>query len=187
MANKVLFGFSDLYIGTYGVGDDGTVTMGAPYHQAGAVGFSPSADSNNNVFYADNMEYYTSISVGAIEGDLEVAMFDDAFKTQFLGYAELSDGGLAQVKNATKPNVYIAFEVQGDAEKRRVIFYNGSLGDISREYATTEDSIEPQTESIGVSFAGDNKTGVRMATYKPTDAGYANLFTSPAAPALKTE
>ena len=32
MANKVLFGFSDLYIGTYTVGAGGTVTMGTPYH-----------------------------------------------------------------------------------------------------------------------------------------------------------
>ena len=44
MANKVLFGFSDLYIGTYTV-SGGTVTMGTPYHQAGAVGFSPEAQS----------------------------------------------------------------------------------------------------------------------------------------------
>ena len=123
-------------------------------------------------------------SDGAIEGDLEVAMFDDAFKTQFLGYQTLTDGGLAQVKGATKPNVYIAFEVQGDAEKRRVIFYNGSLGAITREYATTEDSVEPQTESISVSFAGDNETGVTMATYKPADSGYDTLFTNPSAPAL---
>ena len=41
MANKVLFGFSDLYVGTYTVAEDGTVTLGTPYHQAGAVGFSP--------------------------------------------------------------------------------------------------------------------------------------------------
>ena len=111
-------------------------------------------------------------------------MFDDAFKTQFLGYRAMADGGLAQVKGATKPNVYIAFEVQGDAEKRRVIFYNGSFGAITREYATTEDSVDPQTESISVSFAGDNATGVTMATYKPGDTGYSTLFTAPTAPAF---
>ena len=183
MANKVLFGFSDLYIGTYTV-SGGTVTMGTPYHQAGAVGFSPEAQSDQSTFYADNIPYYVTYSDGAIDRDLEVAMVDDAFKTQFLGYQTLTDGGLAQVKGATKPNVYIAFEVQGDAEKRRVIFYNGSLGSITREYATTEDSVEPQTESISVSFAGDNATGVTMATYKPADSGYDTLFTNPSAPAL---
>ena len=184
MANKVEFGISNLHIGTYTVGTGGTVTLGTPYHQAGAVSFSPEENSEQNTFYADNIAYWSGYSGGTIEGDLEVAMFDDAFKTQFLGYQTLTDGGLAQVKGATKPNVYIAFEVQGDAEKRRVIFYNGSLGAITREYATTEDSVEPQTESISVSFAGDNATGVTMATYKPADSGYDTLFTNPSAPAL---
>lgn len=182
--NKVLFGFSDLYIGTYTVGDGGTVTMGTPYHQAGAVGFSPSGSNDRNDFYADNIAYYSTFSEAPIEGDLEVAMFDDTFKTQFLGYRVLADGGLAMVKGAVKPNVYIAFEIQGDQEARRVIFYNGTLGDISREYATTEENAEPQTATIPTSFAGDNATGVKMAVYKPGDSGYSTLFTAPAAPAF---
>lgn len=184
MANKVLFGFSDLYIGTYTVAQNGTVTMGAPYHQPGAVGFSPAANSDRNDFYADNIAYYTTYGNNAYEGDLVVAMFDDAFKTQFLGYVQLADGGLARVKNAAKPNVYIAFEVQGDFEKRRIIFYNGSLGDISREYATIEETTTPQTESIPVTFFGDNETGVTKVVYKESDAGFATLFTAPPAPTL---
>lgn len=184
MANKVLFGFSDLYIGTYTVGEGGAVTMGTPYHQKGAVGFSPSISSDKNDFYADNIAYYTSYGSGTYEGDLTVAMFDDEFKKQFLGYVELEDGGLAKIKNAVKPSVFIAFEVQGDQEARRVIFYNGTLGDITREYGTIEENREPQTESISTTFAGDNATGITKVTYKPGDAGYATLFTNPPAPAL---
>lgn len=184
MANKVLFGFSDLYIGTYTVGAGGTVTMGTPYHQAGAVGYSPEASDDQSIFYADNSAYYTVYGNGSYEGDLEVAMFDDAFKTDFLGYVVLTDGGLAEVKNATKPNVYIAFEIQGDESARRVIFYNGTLGSITREYATTEETVEPTTETIPVSFVGDNETGIVMVTYEEGDTGYATLFTNPPAPAL---
>lgn len=183
MANKVLFGFSDLYIGTY-ADNGGTVTLGSPYHQAGAVGFSPEANDDTSVFYADNTAYYTTMGNGALEGDLEVAMFDDAFKTQFLGYVELDDGGLAQIKNPTKPSVYIMFEVQGDESARRVIIYNGTLGDISREYSTTEETAEPVTETIPTSFVGDNGTGITMVTYEKGDAGYATLFTNPPTPAL---
>lgn len=184
MANKVLFGFSDLYIGTYEVSSGGVVTLGTPYHQAGAVGYSPEASDDQNIFYADNVAYYTSYGNGSYEGDLEVAMFDDAFKTQFLGYVTLTDGGLAEVKNATKPSVYIAFEVQGDDAARRVIFYNGSLGAITREYATTEETAEPTTESIPVSFVGDNGTGIVMVTYEEGDTGYDTLFTNPPVPTL---
>lgn len=184
MANKVEFGISNLYIGTYTVAANNTVTLGTPYHQAGAVSFSPEAKTEQNVFYADNIAYWSGYSGGTLEGDLEVAMFDDAFKTQFLGYVTLTNGGLASVKNATKPNVYIAFQVEGDAESRRVILYNCSLGAITREYSTIEESKEPVTETIAVTCIGDNATGVTMAVLDSGASGYATLFTSPTAPAI---
>jgi phi13 family phage major tail protein len=184
MANKVEFGISQLHVGTYTVASDGTVTLGTPYHQAGAVSFSPEAQTEQNTFYADNIAYWSGYSGGTLEGDLEVAMFDDAFKTQFLGYVTLTNGGLAAVKNATKPNVFIAFQVEGDAESRRIILYNCSLGSIAREYATIEDTKEPATETLGVTCTGDNNTGVTMAVLKPGDSGYDTLFTAPTAPAI---
>ena len=100
MANKVEFGISQLHVGTYTV-SNGTVTLGTPYHQAGAVSFSPEENSEQNTFYADNIAYWSGYSGGTIEGDLEVAMFDDDFKQNFLGYKKLTSGGLANVKNAT--------------------------------------------------------------------------------------
>lgn len=186
MANKVLFGISNIYVGTYTVADDSTVTLGTPYHQAGAVSFSPAPQGDKNDFYADNIVYWSGYSGGTFEGDLEVAMFDDAFKTQFLGYRTLTTGGLAVVKNAVKPNVYIAFEVDGDVEKRRVIFYNCALGNITRNYTTITENKEPATETLSVTVTGDNATGVTMATFKPADTGYSTLFTAPTAPAIAT-
>lgn len=183
MANKVEFGISNLYVGTYSVDTTGSVTMGTPYHQAGAVSFSPEEQSESNNFYADNVIYWSGYTGGTFEGDLEVAKFDDTFKTQFLGYISKGDGGLAVVKNAVKPKVYIAFQVEGDAESRRIIMYNCSLGGITREYATEEDSIEPATETIAVTVAGDNKSGVSMVAYGQTASGYSTLFTNPPAPA----
>ena len=184
MANKVEFGISNLYVGTYTVAaTNGAVTMGTPYHQAGAVSFSPEEQSESNNFYADNVIYWSGYTGGTFEGDLEVAKFDDTFKTQFLGYVQkASDGGLAVVKNATKPKVYIAFQVEGDSESRRIIMYNCSLGGITREYATEEESIEPATETIAVTVAGDNKTGISMVSYNQATSGYSTLFTNPPAP-----
>lgn len=185
MANKVLFGISNLHVGTY-TDENGTVTLGTPYHQKGAVSMSPDEQSEKTAFYADNIEYYASFSGGTFDGTLEVAMFDDAFKTQFLGYKALKSGGLALVKNSIKPKVYIAFEVEGDAEKRRVIFYNCEFGAISREYSTIEETKEPNTASIDFTASGDNNSGVTMATFKPTDSGYETLFSAPTAPEIAT-
>lgn len=186
-SNKVLFGFSELYIGTYEVANDGTVTMGSPYHQKGAVGLNVEENEDKNTFHADNIAYYTSYAGGSYEGDLTVAKFDDAFRTAFLGYVTLDDGGLAQIKGAIKPNIYVAFQVEGDAKSRRVIFYNGTLGSIKREYSTIEDTKEPVTESISVTFTGDNATGITKVTYNEGDPGYETLFTNPPAPTLPSE
>ena len=182
MANKVEFGISNLHIGTYTVDTSGNVTLGTPYNQPGAVSFSPEEQSEQNTFYADNIAYWSGYSGGTMEGDLEVAKFDDAFKTQFLGYTAKTDGGLALVKGATKPNVYIAFEVDGDTEKRRVILYNASFGGITREFSTIEESKEPATETIAVTVAGDNKTGVTMVSYNQSATGYSTLFINPPVP-----
>lgn len=184
MANKVEYGISQLHICTYTVGENNAVTLGTPYHQRGAISFSAETNQEQNNFYADNVTYWSGYSGESIEGDLEVAMFDDAFKTQFLGYRTLTNGGLANVKNAIKPSVAIFFQVEGDSESRRVALYNCTLGAISREYSTVEENIEPTTETIPVTVVGDNKAGVTMAVFKPADSGYATLFTAPTAPEI---
>ena len=182
MANKVEFGISNLYVGTYTEGTSGAVTMGTPYHQAGAVSFSPEESSERNVFHADNTEYYVTYTGGTFEGDLEVALFDDKFKKDFLGYLQKADGGIAQVKNATKPKVYIAFQVEGDDKSRRVIMYNCTFGAITREFSTTEENTEPATETIAVSVTGNSVNGVSMVSYLEGVTGYSTLFTNPPAP-----
>ena len=183
MANKVEFGISNLHVGTY-TEADGAITMGTPYHQKGAVSFEPEQDSEDNVAYADDIAYWSEYTEGTFSGDLTVMIFDDEFKTQFLGYVRTNKGGLGQVKNATKPNTYVAFEVKGDVEKRRVIFYNCSLGAIGRSYETIEESKEPVNETLPITCTGDNISGLNMEVLKPGDAGYDTLFTNPTAPGL---
>lgn len=185
--NKVEFGISNLHVGAWNVSDQGVVTLGTPYHQNGAISFSPEQDSNENVAYADDIAYWSEYTDGPFSGDLVAMLFDDEFKTQFMGYRRLTNGGLANVKNAVKSNVYVAFEIKGDKEKRRAIFYNCSLGAINRSYETIEEEKTPANETLPITCIGDNATCVTMATLKPGDAGYDTLFTAPTAPELASD
>lgn len=182
--NKVEFGLSNLYVGTYTVAAGGTVTLGTPYHQAGAVSLSLDAESDSNDFYADNVKYWSGFTDNGFTGSIEVAKFDSDFKTQFLGYRTLTDGGVAQVKGATKPMCYVCWQAEGDVEARRCIMYGVSLGAIAREFSTIEESKEPVTETIDITVTGDNGTGIVMTSYKPADTGYATLFSNPPVPEL---
>lgn len=184
--NKVEFGLSELHIGTYSVASDGTVTLGTPYHQKGAISLQLDAESNSNDFYADNVKYWSGFSDNGFTGSIEVAKFDTDFKTQFLGYKILAGGGVAAIKGAIKPDVYVSFQTEGDVESRRCIMYGVSLGAIGREYSTIEESKEPVTETIDITVTGDNGTGIVVTSYKPSDSDYATLFTNPPVPVLPT-
>ena len=184
MANKVEFGISNLYFCTYTVAANGTVTLGTPLAVPGAVSLELEAEGDENTFYADNGKYWAKYSDNGFSATIEVANFSDEFKKEFMGYIELDDGGVAQLKGVNKPSVAIMFQSEGDTEARRGILYNVSLGNITRSYTTTEDSIEVDTESLDATVVGDNATKIVRASYKPGDSGYDTLFTNPPVPAL---
>lgn len=182
--NKVVFGISNLHFGTYTVSDQGEVTLGPPYHLPGTVNMSLDAESEQNVFHADNVAYWTGYSDNGYTGTLENALFTDDFKTQFMNFIELDDGGIAQIKGMQSKPVYIMFQSEGDQESRRGILYNVSLGQINRKYATTEDTIEPQTATLDFTVSGDNGTGIVQVCYPKSSETYDTMFDTPPVPAL---
>lgn len=182
--NKVMFGVSNLYFGTYTVNDQGSVVLGTPMHVPGTVNISLEAESEENKFYADNRVFWSGYSDNGYSGEVENALFDDDFKIAFMNYIQLDDGGIAQIKGQQNKAVYMMFQADGDAENRRMILYNISLGQITREHATTEDSTEPQTATLPFTVNGDNGTGITRVSYAPKDAVYNTMFTTPPVPAL---
>lgn len=182
--NKVRFGLSEIHVGLYTEGANGTVTMGAPFAQKGAVSLTLDPETAESVFYADNEKYYVQNKDNGFTGELETAKFDDEFKTTFLNYVAMTGGGVGQVKTMSTKKVYIAFQVEGDVKARRTILYNVDLGQITFNHSTTEDTNEPQTESLPITVIGDNKTGLVKASFEDGDTQYSTLFTQPAAPAL---
>lgn len=185
--NKVVFGVSNLHFCTYDVDQNGDVTLGKPMHIPGTVNISMDSDSEENKFYADNVVYWAGYSDNGYSGEIENALFDDDFKTTFLNYVELDDGGIAQIKGMQNKAVAMMFQIEGDVEARRGILYNVSLGHITREYATVEDSIEPQTATLSFTASGDNGTGIIRVAYGEDSAVYNTIFATPPVPALPAQ
>lgn len=183
-ANKVEFGLSNLHFCTYTVNDVGEVTLGSVIAVPGAVNLTLEPQGDENVFHADNTTYWSRFSDNGYSGSIEVAKFPDAFKKAFLGYIDLDDGGVGQLKGYNKPSVCVMFQSEGDAEARRGILYNVSLGNINRSHTTTEDNIEVDTETIDINVVGDNGTKLTQVGYGRDAAGYNTLFTAPPVPTL---
>lgn len=185
--NKVEYGLKNVHVGTYTVNEStGVVTMGTPYKLPGAVKLALDPETEEIKSYADDVVYYSDYSDNGFSGSLEMMRFPDEYKLKFCGFIELDDGGIAQSKYATLPKLYIAFEGDGDAEKRRGILYNVSASVPKREHATREGSKEPVTESCDLIVTGDNATGLTRVYYPQSADGYDTLFKNPPAPALPT-
>lgn len=185
--NKVMFGISNVHFGTYSVADNGTVTLGTPVKVPGTVNMTLEPESEEVVFYADNRKYWTTYSDNGYTGELENALFDEAFKKTFLGYRDFPGGGIAEVKGAQRPKVYMCFQAEGDIDARRAIVYNVTLGKINREHATTEDTTEPGTATLPFTVSGDEGTNITRVEFKPGDDNYDTLFTTPPVPELPDE
>ena len=182
--NKVRFGLSNLYFGTYTVAANGTVTLGSPVKVPGAVSLNLDPETEETVFWADNVKYYVTNADNGFTGEVEVAAFNDDFKTTFMNYVALTDGGIAQIKGMDNQTCYMMFQSEGDAQSRRGILYNVTLGQISRSYQTTEGTKEPQTATLSITVVGDNETGITRASYTEDATGYSTLFSAPPVPNL---
>ena len=141
MANKVKFGLKNVYYSVITVDADGVTTFGTPVAIKGAVNLSLSASGDTNNFYADDMKYWSGTSNNGYEGDLEIALIPDSFKTDVLGFTLTAEGGILETGDEKAKNFALLYEINGDVERRRFIDYHCTATRPSAEASTTEDSI----------------------------------------------
>ena len=79
--NKVRFNLKNVYFSKLTVGESGTPTYATPEHIPGAVSISMSPEGDTTPFYADGIQYYTSVANNGYSGDLEMALIPDSFRT----------------------------------------------------------------------------------------------------------
>lgn len=153
MANKVKYGLSNVYYAKATIASDGSATYATPVPMLGAVNLSLTAQGSNEPFYADNIKYYVTASNTGYEGDLELAMLPDSFRTDILGEIETSDGIIIEETDAVAVPFALLFQFEGDDKGTRHVMYNCTASRPNVEGATKEDTTTPQTETITISCA----------------------------------
>lgn len=182
MANKVKFGLSNAY---YAVLDEEAGTYGTPVALPGAVNLSLDQDGETNKFRADNIDYYTSVSNNGYSGDLELALIPDSFLQDVMGEVVDTTSGLQYENAAAKPKAFaLLFQFEGDANATRHVMYNCKATRPTVASQTTEETIEPVTETLSITATARNMTigsqvvPVTKAKCGPTDAAYNTFFQS---------
>lgn len=169
MANIVEFGLTNVYFAkaTYD-STTNTVSYGTPTRVPGAVNLSLSSESgNDNIFYADNIEYYKSTGTGGFTGTLELALIPEWVKTNILGQTKNEDSVLVESNTDTFAPFAMLYQVDGDAEETLRCFYYCSVSRPAENAATIEDTRTPQTSTLDLTVSARPDNGLIKAQTTP--------------------
>jgi len=150
MANKIKYGLSRVYYAKATIDvSTGKATYATPVAIPGAVSLSMDPSGESNKFYADNVAYATFAANAGYEGELEVAIIPDTFRTDILG--EVVDSDIMVEKSGASATPFaLLFQFEGDEDATRHVFYNCTAARPNVGSKTTEESVEVQTETINL-------------------------------------
>ena len=168
--NKVKFNLKNAHYALLTVDDDGNYSYGKPVAMPGSVSLSLDANGEPENFYADGVAYYVINNNMGYEGDLELALIPESFRTDILK-EELDDNGvLIENSDVELESFALLFEFDGDQKHIRHVLYNCSASRPAIEGQTNEDTKEVQTETLTIKAAPLADGMVKAKTGNETDS-----------------
>ena len=161
--NKVKYGLKNCFYAKAVIDElTNTATYAKPKPWKGAVNLSQEQQGEVTKFRADNTDYWVGASNNGYQGDFESARIPDDFRKDILGDIEDSNGVLIENAEAkTQPFAFL-FQFEGDASNTRYVLYNCTATRPTISGATTEETIEPQTETITVTSVAIHNAGLDL-------------------------
>lgn len=192
MADKVKFGFSQVYYamveetltnGQY------TYEFGTPKALPGGVSLTLSASGDRTPFRADNIDYWVGNANSGYEGTLTMAELPMQFLADVLGMSKDNGDGteLVESANDTPKPFALLYQVEGDTNARRHVFYYcvASRPDVNAE--TTDTTITPTTDALPfTAMPLKDSTKYIKTSVAPSSGAYSTFFTNVYVPTSAT-
>ena len=122
--NKVKYNLKNTHYALLSIGEDGSVSYGTPTPMPGAVSISLDANGEPENFYADGIAYYVINNNMGYDGDLELAMIPESFRTEALKEQLDENGVLIENADVELASFALLFEFDGDQKHIRHVLYN---------------------------------------------------------------
>ena len=153
--SKVRFGLSKAY---YAVATDNGYNT--PVALPGAVSLNLNREGNEpEKFYADNIAYFVAPAVnGGYTGTLTLAKIPTSFFTDVLGEVIDDNGIQLELADATPKSFALMYEVEGDADEKRYVFFNCTAQRAIASANTKSDSTTPDTQDLEFTAIGKDFT-----------------------------
>lgn len=175
--NKVKYNLKNAHYALLTISEEGAVTYGTPTALPGSVSLSLDANGEPENFYADGIAYYVINNNMGYDGDLELALIPESFRTDVLKEKLDAKGVLIEDADAELAQFALLFEFDGDVRHIRHVMYNCSASRPKIEGKTNEDKKEVQTETLTIKSTPLADGKVKAKTGNTTDAAvYANWY-----------
>ena len=167
--NKVKFNLKNVHYALLTYGENDTPVYATPVAVPGAVSLSLDANGEPENFYADGMVYYVINNNMGYDGDLELAMIPESFRTDVLNEALDDKGVLVESSESQLAAFALLFEFDGDQKHIRHVLYNCAASRPGIEGKTNEESKEVQTETLTIKASPLPDGTVKAKTGDTTD------------------
>lgn len=183
MANKIMYGLKNVHYAKLietvdTTTSEVTYSYGTVKAWPGAVSLSLEPQGDTLKEYADDIEWYTLATNNGYEGDFEYEVMPEDFRENILGET-LDNKGVFVEKNDTSTTYFaLLFEVDGDSQKRRNLFYKCSATRENNANNTKGESIEPTHGTITITAVARADGKIKASTSDNVDTATYNAWYS---------
>lgn len=148
----VRYGVRNVHVAWF---DEETEQYDTPLALPGCRSIKTSPEGDTKKWFADDTVYYVGRANNGYTADLEMAKVALEVMAAAQGWELDPDTGvLYEVTDGEEVNKPFAllYEVEGDVTNTRFCYYYVTMDRPENEWSTTEDSVEPTTETVSVSI-----------------------------------